>query len=118
MSQYYRMLQYSGGSTDFIMTIDTTKAGSASNTFILPCINGGVYDAVIDWGDGSTSNITTYNDVDLTHVYSVSGVYQLKTGKADAPVPLLLLLKFIGESLGSLLLVSNHILASPFSLEQ
>jgi hypothetical protein len=73
------MLQYSGAiSTDFIMTIDTTKAGSASNTFILPCANAGVYDAVIDWGDGNTSNITTYNDADLTHVYSVGGVYQLK----------------------------------------
>lgn len=65
-------------STDFIMTIDTTKAGSASNTFILPCGNYGTYSAVIDWGDNTTSTITTYNDADLTHVYSVGGVYTVK----------------------------------------
>lgn len=76
----YLSLVGGGGviSTDFIMTIDTTKAGSASNTFILKCGNYGVYSAVIDWGDGSTSDITTYNDADLTHVYSVSGVYTIK----------------------------------------
>jgi surface protein len=64
-------------STDFLMTIDTTKAGSASNTFVLRCGNLGVYNAIIDWGDGSTSEITTYNDADLTHVYSVGGTYQI-----------------------------------------
>jgi len=59
----------------FQMTIDTTQSGSASDTFILPCLNVGTYNAVIDWGDGSTSDITAYNDSDLTHVYSVSGIY-------------------------------------------
>jgi hypothetical protein len=63
--------------TKFIFTIDTTKAGSASDTFILPCGNYKVYNAVIDWGDGSTSDITTYNDADLTHIYSSSGVYKI-----------------------------------------
>jgi surface protein len=67
-----------GGASEFIMTIDTTQAGSASDTFILPCGNIGVYDATIDWGDGSSSNITTYNDADLTHVYSTDGTYQIK----------------------------------------
>lgn len=61
----------------FIMTVDTTQSGSASDTFILPCGSIGTYDATIDWGDGSTSNITTYNDADLTHVYSVGGTYQI-----------------------------------------
>ena len=71
---------FSGGggvNPNFLMTIDTTQAGSASDTFILPCGNIGIYNAVIDWGDGSTSNITSYNDADLTHVYSVSGIYQI-----------------------------------------
>ena len=65
-------------STDFIMTIDTTKAGSASNTFILLAGNIGTYNAIIDWGDSTTSTITTYNDAYLTHVYSASGVYTVK----------------------------------------
>lgn len=69
-----------GGSTSesFEMTIDTTQTGSASDTFILLCGNIGTYNAVIDWGDGSTSDITTYNDADLTHVYSSSGTYEIK----------------------------------------
>ena len=67
-----------GANPNFEMTIDTTKAGSASDTFILPCGNIGTYNAVIDWGDGSTSDITTYNDADLTHVYSVGGIYNVK----------------------------------------
>lgn len=64
--------------TAFKMTIDTTLSGSASDTFILPAGNIGTYDAVIDWGDGSTSNITAYNDADLTHIYSVGGIYTIK----------------------------------------
>lgn len=67
-----------GRNTAFEMTIDTTKAGSASDTFILGAGNIGTYNATIDWGDGTTSTITTYNDADLTHVYSVGGVYQVK----------------------------------------
>ena len=58
-----------GANPAFLMTIDTTQPGSASDTFILPCGSIGTYNATIDWGDGSTSNITTYNDADLTHVY-------------------------------------------------
>jgi len=58
----------------FIFTVDTTKAGSASDTFILRCGNTGVYNATIDWGDDTTSEITTYNDADLTHVYAAGGV--------------------------------------------
>ena len=34
----------------FMITIDTTKAGSANNTFILPVYSGTDYD--VDWGDG------------------------------------------------------------------
>jgi len=72
-----RLFSGGGANPNFLMTIDTTKSGSASNTFILPALNTGTYDAVIDWGDGNTSNITDYNDSDLTHVYSVGGTYQI-----------------------------------------
>lgn len=71
------MMGSGSANPNFLMTIDTTQAGSASNTFILPCLNTGVYNATIDWGDGSTSVITTFNDADLTHVYSVGGTYQI-----------------------------------------
>ena len=62
----------------FKMTIDTTQTGSASDTFVFSCGSTGTYNAVIDWGDGTTSDITSYNDADLTHVYASSGTYQIK----------------------------------------
>jgi hypothetical protein len=59
----------------FKMTIDTTQAGSASDTFVLPLASGSVYDFDIDWGDGSSETITTSTNV--THVYDTAGEYQI-----------------------------------------
>ena len=53
--------------TDFISTWDTTKAGSASDTIVLP-MTAGV--ATVDWGDGT---INTSN----THTYITGGIYTL-----------------------------------------
>jgi surface protein len=61
----------------FIMTVDTTQAGSASDTFVLPFRSIGSYNCVVDWGDSSSSTITSYNDPALTHVYSTPGTYQI-----------------------------------------
>lgn len=66
----------------FIFTVDTRNAGSDTSTFILPCANVGTYNATIHWGDSTTSTITSYNDADLTHVYSVGGVYQIRIESA------------------------------------
>ena len=63
----------------FIFTINTENAGSASDTFVLPFRNLGLtYNVTIEWGDGTTSTITSYNDPDLTHVYSTPGIYTVK----------------------------------------
>lgn len=59
----------------FTFEIDTTQSGSASDTFILPLVSSGTYDFYIDWGDGNIDNITTYNQSEVTHVYSSSGTY-------------------------------------------
>ena len=64
-------------STPFKMTIDTTQAGSASDTFVLPFTSTGNYNCVVNWGDSTSSTITAYNDAALTHVYSASGTYQI-----------------------------------------
>ena len=53
--------------TDFVFIMATT---GAAETVTIPCQNIGTFDAVIDWGDGSTSEITTYNDADLAHEYA------------------------------------------------
>jgi len=57
----------------FVMKVDTTKAGSASDTFVLPCIFGG-YNITIKWGDGSESTHTS-SPGNITKVYAASGEY-------------------------------------------
>ena len=61
--------------TDFVFTVDTTQAGSASNTFVLP-LGSGTFNYEIDWGDDSTQASTS--SADLTHVYATGGTYQIK----------------------------------------
>ena len=63
-----------GSSTSFISEWDTTKAGSASDTVILPLLSGGTYSGTINWGDGNESALSYVN---RTHVYSSSGVYTI-----------------------------------------
>ena len=58
-----------------IIVIDTTKAGSASNTFVLPIIKATTETVKIYWGDGTNSIGVNGNN---THVYAASGVYTVK----------------------------------------
>ena len=58
-----------------IIVVDTTKAGSASNTFVLPIIKDTTETVKIYWGDGTNS---TGVNGDNTHVYAVGGVYTVK----------------------------------------
>ena len=58
-----------------IIVVDTTKAGSASNTFVLPIIKDVTEVVKIEWGDGTNSIGVNGNN---THVYASSGVYTVK----------------------------------------
>jgi surface protein len=58
----------------FDMTVRTT---AANETFAIPCQNVGTFNATVDWGDGSTSAITAYNDSDLTHTYASAGDHSI-----------------------------------------
>jgi len=58
-----------------IIVVDTTKAGSASNTFVLPIVKAASETVKIYWGDGTNS---TGVNGDNTHVYAASGVYTVK----------------------------------------
>lgn len=58
-----------------ILTIDTTKTGSASNTFILPIQKTTKQVVKIDWGDGKNNLGVNGNN---THVYATGGVYTIK----------------------------------------
>jgi hypothetical protein len=66
-----------GNDGKFKITVDTTKAGSATDTFILPLESGTTYSFTVEWGDGTSDVITAWNQADLTHVYGSTGVKQI-----------------------------------------
>ncbi len=56
--------------------VKTDNAGTSnSDQITLPFLTGGTFDCVVDWGDGNTDTITTYNDPAWTHTYSAAGTY-------------------------------------------
>lgn len=59
-------------------TWNTENAGSATKTVVIPTVSTGTYGCTVDWGDGNTSNISTYNDAAWTHVYASTGTYTIK----------------------------------------
>ena len=62
----------------FISKWDTTQAGIANDTVVLPLVSDGGYDFFVDWGDGNRDNITAYNQSEVTHQYSSTGIYEIK----------------------------------------
>jgi hypothetical protein len=62
-----------GGASAFTLDIDTTKAGSASDTFILATTNAGSDAYTIDWGDGSDTVVT--GTASPSHTYTTGGLY-------------------------------------------
>ena len=70
-SQRNRFTKYS---SPFKMTVTTT---TINETFSLPFSSIGAYNCVVDWGDGSSSEIRVYNGVGLTHIYASSGDHQI-----------------------------------------
>ncbi len=61
---------------EFIFTINTTKPGSATNTFILPTTGAG-YDFDVEWETGVTEHYSG-TPGNITHVYGSTGVKQIK----------------------------------------
>jgi surface protein len=60
---------------DFLMTVTTT---TSSEAFTIPCQNVGTFSCTVDWGDGTTSAVTAYNDADLAHTYATADDYQIR----------------------------------------
>jgi parallel beta-helix repeat protein/surface protein len=73
-------INYGVPPTAFTSTWDTTKTSSDSSnstTIALPLEAGGIYNFNVDWGDGHSGTVTSWNDVDANHTYSSGGVYTL-----------------------------------------
>ena len=73
--QYISKYGYSPVTTDFKMTVTTT---TANETFTIPCRNEGTFNADIQWGDGSVSTVTAYNDANLTHTFATAGDHLIR----------------------------------------
>ena len=65
---------------NFTFSVNTATSGSTSSTrFQLPFIaNSGFTTVDVDWGDGNTDTITTYDQAETLHTYSASGIYTIK----------------------------------------
>jgi surface protein len=66
--------------TSFVSIWNTANisAGSSSNKSInLPLFADGVYNFVVDWGDGTSNTITAYNQPQKNHTYSSIGTYTI-----------------------------------------
>ena len=83
---YFKVVAYKGThesvgtdvyDTRFKITINTTKAGSANDTFVLPTAGAGTYNYFVDWGDGGAEENVVAN-ISQTHVYAAPGTYQIK----------------------------------------
>lgn len=54
------------------------KTEIANEAFQFQCENNGTFNATIDWGDGTTSVVTEYNDSNLSHTYKTAGEYLIR----------------------------------------
>ena len=76
------VIDLSAINTFFEYTINTNNTvdilSSSSTQYALPTRASGTYDFEVDWGDGNTNTITTYNDANGLHTYGSSGTYTIK----------------------------------------
>ena len=70
-----------GGKTlsgKFRSTWNTNKDGvSGTKSIQLPLVSSGTYDFTVDWGDGNTDYITSYNQTETLHEYVLLGTYSI-----------------------------------------
>jgi surface protein len=63
----------------FDFVVNTTIAGTSGvGKFQLPLVSSLPLNAVVDWGDGTTDTITTFNQAETLHTYSSGGTYNIK----------------------------------------
>lgn len=66
--------------TPLSFTIDTRNVEVGSTSvfqYRLPTISTGTYDFSVSWGDGTSDNITSWNQSESTHTYSSVGEYDI-----------------------------------------
>ncbi|MDQ6531278.1 BspA family leucine-rich repeat surface protein [Flavobacterium sp. LHD-85] len=59
-------------------TSNISSGSTTSNQIKLPLTSNGNYNFRVDWGDGNVDKITSWNQSQVTHTYSVEGNYTVK----------------------------------------
>lgn len=64
---------------DFLINTENVVEGITTNDnqFQLPLTDNGVINFTIDWGDGTTDTITSYNQAETLHTYTTPGEYYI-----------------------------------------
>ncbi|MHA1109691.1 MAG: BspA family leucine-rich repeat surface protein [Promethearchaeota archaeon] len=68
------------GVDDFISVWNTSLISTGSSGIkqvTLPLVSNGTYDFFVEWGDGYSNTITSYDHVNVTHAYDFEGVYTI-----------------------------------------
>ena len=55
--------------------VSVWRMSDTDKSITLPLREGFNYDFTVDWGDGSSSQVTSYDDTDITHTYGAAGDY-------------------------------------------
>jgi hypothetical protein len=64
---------------EFIINTANLSTGSSNdNQFKLPLVSSLPLNAIVDWGDGNTDNITVFNQTETLHTYASVGIYTIK----------------------------------------
>ncbi|MBJ00916.1 MAG: BspA family leucine-rich repeat surface protein [Halobacteriovoraceae bacterium] len=72
---------------EFVSTwrVGDASFGDGDLTVTLPLRSGFNYNFTVDWGDGTTAEVTAHDDVDIDHAYGSAGDYTIKiTGTVEA----------------------------------
>ena len=59
----------------FSFFVSVWRTSQASEAIALPLPSGYKYNFTVDWGDDSSSEITSHDDSDITHIYAEAGDY-------------------------------------------
>ena len=71
---------YQAPTEGFIFSINTANTSSGSSTstqYKLPLVSAGAINMLVDWGDGTTDTITSYNQAEILHTYGTAGTYTI-----------------------------------------
>ena len=67
-----------------IDTAQTVTGSTNADQYRLPLMSTGTYNFTVNWGDGQSNSIATWNQADATHTYATAGLYSISiTGTID-----------------------------------